>query len=79
MDYISRNLPMVKAYKAQGPYLMWLDMTALAEKLNTKQMAGSAVIGALGALLAGGAKHQGRDPRTGSRALVVLPCCVPNS
>jgi cysteine-S-conjugate beta-lyase len=39
VDYISRNVPMVKAYKAQGTYLMWLDMTQLAEKLNTKQMA----------------------------------------
>ena len=27
-DYISRNIPMVKAYKPQGTYLMWLDMTA---------------------------------------------------
>ncbi len=39
VDYISRNIPMVKAYKPQGTYLMWLDMTGLAEKLNTKQMA----------------------------------------
>jgi cystathionine beta-lyase len=38
VDYISRNIPMVKAYKPQGTYLMWLDMTGLAEKLNTKQM-----------------------------------------
>ena len=30
---------MVKAYKPQGTYLMWLDMTALAEKINTKQLA----------------------------------------
>ncbi len=39
VDYIARNIPMVKAYKAQGTYLMWLDMTALAEKINTKQLA----------------------------------------
>jgi cystathionine beta-lyase len=39
VDYIAKNIPMVKAYKAQGTYLMWLDMTALAEKINTKQLA----------------------------------------
>jgi cysteine-S-conjugate beta-lyase len=38
-DYINRNIPMIKAYKPQGTYLMWLDMTALAEKINTKAMA----------------------------------------
>jgi cystathionine beta-lyase len=38
-DYISRNIPMIKAYKPQGTYLMWLDMTALAEKINTTGMA----------------------------------------
>lgn len=39
VDYIAKNIPMVRAYKAQGTYLMWLDMTALAEKINTKQLA----------------------------------------
>jgi cysteine-S-conjugate beta-lyase len=39
VDYIAKNIPMVKSYKAQGTYLMWLDMTALAEKINTKQLA----------------------------------------
>lgn len=39
VDFIKKNIPMVKAYKAQGTYLMWLDFTALAEKIDTKAMA----------------------------------------
>jgi cystathionine beta-lyase len=36
VDYIKKNLPLVKAYKAEGTYLMWLDLTGLAEKIDAK-------------------------------------------
>jgi len=36
VDYIKKNLPLVKAYKAEGTYLMWLDMTGLAEKIDAR-------------------------------------------
>lgn len=40
LDYIKRHIPMVQTYsKAQGTYLMWLNMSALAEKINTRAMA----------------------------------------
>jgi cystathionine beta-lyase len=40
IDYIRKHIPLVKTYaKAQGTYLLWLDMTALAEKIDTKGMA----------------------------------------
>jgi cystathionine beta-lyase len=40
IDYIKKNIPMVKTYsKPQGTYLMWLDMRALAEKINAKELA----------------------------------------
>jgi cystathionine beta-lyase len=39
VQFIGEKMPMVKAYKPQGTYLMWLDMTALAEKIGTKAMA----------------------------------------
>ena len=39
VDYIKKNIPMFKAYKPQGTYLMWLDVTALAEKINAKGQA----------------------------------------
>jgi cystathionine beta-lyase len=40
LEFIKKNIPMVKTYtKAQGTYLMWLNMTELAEKINTKAMA----------------------------------------
>lgn len=38
-QFIKERMPMVKAYKPEGTYLMWLDMTALAEKIGTKAMA----------------------------------------
>jgi len=39
VDYIKKNIPMFKAYKAQGTYLMWLDVTALADKIDAKGQA----------------------------------------
>jgi cysteine-S-conjugate beta-lyase len=40
LDYIKQHIPMVQTYsKAQGTYLMWLNMSALAEKIDTRAMA----------------------------------------
>jgi cystathionine beta-lyase len=41
-DFISTKMPMVKAWKPQGTYLMWLDVTAVAEKINAKALAAEA-------------------------------------
>jgi cystathionine beta-lyase len=39
VDYLRKNLPMIKAVKPQGTYLAWLDVTAVAEKIGAKQQA----------------------------------------
>ena len=31
--------PMVKVHRAQGTYLTWLDVTGVAEKINSKRLA----------------------------------------
>ena len=38
-DFINSKLPGVKTAKPQGTYLMWLDFTELADRINTKAMA----------------------------------------
>ena len=39
VNYIHDKIPMIKTHRAQGTYLAWLDVTALAEKINSKQLA----------------------------------------
>lgn len=39
VNYISDKIPMIKVHRAQGTYLTWLDVTAVAEKINSKQLA----------------------------------------
>lgn len=39
VNYISDKIPMLKVHRAQGTYLTWLDVTAVAEKINSKQLA----------------------------------------
>jgi cysteine-S-conjugate beta-lyase len=42
-QYITANIPMIKVNaKAQGTYLMWLDVSAIAERINAKQLAAEA-------------------------------------
>jgi cysteine-S-conjugate beta-lyase len=38
-QYIKANIPMVKVVKPQGTYLTWLDVSAVADKINAKQLA----------------------------------------
>jgi len=38
-QYVKANIPMIKVYKPQGTYLSWLDVSAVAEKINAKQLA----------------------------------------
>jgi cysteine-S-conjugate beta-lyase len=38
-SYIKANIPMIKVYKPQGTYLSWLDVSAVADKINAKQLA----------------------------------------
>src|SRR5205823_8481747 len=41
--FIKSNIPSIKSgQKAQGTYLMWLDMTEVADKIGAKQMAADA-------------------------------------
>lgn len=42
VDYIKKNIPMIKAVKPQGTYLLWLDCTALADRIGTKAQAEAA-------------------------------------
>jgi cystathionine beta-lyase len=37
--YIREHIPLVKYVKGQGTYLAWLDVTGLAEKIGSKQLA----------------------------------------
>ena len=39
VNYIHDKIPMIKTHRAQGTYLTWLDVTAVAEKINSKQLA----------------------------------------
>lgn len=39
VNYINDKVPMIKTHRAQGTYLTWLDVTAVAEKINSKQLA----------------------------------------
>ncbi len=39
-SYIKANIPLIKAYnKAEGTYLMWLDVSQVAEKIGAKEKA----------------------------------------
>jgi len=39
VDFIKKNIPAIKAYHPQGTYLMWLDVTAIADKIDAKGQA----------------------------------------
>ena len=39
VNYIHDKIPMIKVHRAQGTYLTWLDVTAVAEKINSRQLA----------------------------------------
>jgi len=41
-SYIKANIPMIKMVKPQGTYLTWLDVSAVANKINAKQLAAEA-------------------------------------
>jgi cystathionine beta-lyase len=41
-SYVKANLPMIKVVKPQGTYLAWLDVSAVADKINAKQLAAEA-------------------------------------
>jgi cystathionine beta-lyase len=55
--FIKSNIPSIKSgQKAQGTYLMWLDMTEVADKIGAKQMAADM------ANQGGGGRGGGRAP-----------------
>lgn len=39
VEFIRKNIPAIKAYRAEGTYLLWLDMTALAQKIDSPRLA----------------------------------------
>jgi cystathionine beta-lyase len=39
VNYIHDKIPMLKVHRAEGTYLTWLDVTAVAEKINSKKLA----------------------------------------
>jgi cystathionine beta-lyase len=41
-SYVKANIPMIKVVKPQGTYLTWLDVSAVADKINAKQLADEA-------------------------------------
>ncbi|HWI19698.1 MAG TPA: aminotransferase class I/II-fold pyridoxal phosphate-dependent enzyme [Vicinamibacterales bacterium] len=38
-SYIHDKIPMIKVHRAEGTYLTWLDVTAVAERINSKKLA----------------------------------------
>ena len=44
MSYIKANIPMIKTYnKAEGTYLMWIDVSQVAEKIGAKEKAAAEI------------------------------------
>jgi cystathionine beta-lyase len=39
VSYIQDKIPMLKTHRAEGTYLVWLDVTGVAEKINSKKLA----------------------------------------
>lgn len=39
LDFIRKNIPALKAYRAEGTYLMWLDVSAVAQKIDAERLA----------------------------------------
>lgn len=39
LDFISAKMPMIKAYKPEGTYLSWVDVTEVAERIGAKRLA----------------------------------------
>ena len=39
VNFIGDKIPMIKVHRAQGTYLTWLDVTAVAERINSKKLA----------------------------------------
>jgi cystathionine beta-lyase len=41
-SFVRANIPMIKYRKAQGTYLAWLDVSAVCDKINGKELAAAA-------------------------------------
>jgi cystathionine beta-lyase len=39
VSYVHDKIPMLKTHRAEGTYLMWLDVSGVAEKINSKKLA----------------------------------------
>jgi cystathionine beta-lyase len=39
VNYVADKIPMLKVHRAEGTYLTWLDVTGVAERINSKKLA----------------------------------------
>jgi cystathionine beta-lyase len=39
VNFVADKIPMIKVHRAEGTYLTWLDVTAVAERINSKKLA----------------------------------------
>jgi cystathionine beta-lyase len=39
VNFVHDKIPMIKVHRAEGTYLTWLDVTAVAERINSKKLA----------------------------------------
>ena len=39
VNFVDDKIPMIKVHRAEGTYLTWLDVTGVAEKINSKKLA----------------------------------------
>ena len=39
VSFVGEKIPMIKVHRAEGTYLTWLDVSAVAEKINSKRLA----------------------------------------
>ena len=39
VSFVAEKIPVIKVHRAEGTYLTWLDVTAVAERINSKKLA----------------------------------------
>ena len=39
VNYVADKIPLIKVHRAEGTYLTWLDVTAVAERIGSKRLA----------------------------------------
>jgi cystathionine beta-lyase len=39
VNYVADKIPLIKVHRAQGTYLTWLDVSGIADRINSKKLA----------------------------------------